>query len=260
LPKLGAILTDITATVESGAEFRIGLVFSQTFGTLKNKFRTYFLLASISVLPMAVYLLTRGTEGMDVPRILFNPYYLTAVVLQDVLSRVAHAMIAYGVFQDLSKRDFSIGESVNQGLRRFFPVVGTAILMGLAIYAGAVLAVIPGLMLMIMLSVGIPACMVERLGPIESLTRSSALTMGYRWKVFGILMILGIATIVGSVATEFILDLLAGPTVIRWLPWVSLLAQVIMGAINGVAVAAMYSALRSAKEGIDIQSIASVFE
>jgi len=250
-------LTDITAAAESGAEFRIGLVFRQTFGALKNKFGTCFLLASISVLPMAAYLPTRSTQDIGV---LFNPYYLTAVVLQMVLSRVAYAMIAYGVFQDLSKREFSIGESVNQGLRRFFPVVGTAILMVLAIYAGLVLVVIPGLMLVAMLSVGIPACMVERLGPIESLTRSSALTKGYRWKVFGILMILGIATIVGSAALGFMLRLLAGPTIIPWVPWVSLLVQVIMVAINGVAVAAMYSALRSAKEGIDIQSIASVFE
>jgi len=51
------MLTDIAVTARS--EFRVGLVFSQTFDVLKSRFGTYFLLASISAL-------RRAKDGIDI--------------------------------------------------------------------------------------------------------------------------------------------------------------------------------------------------
>lgn len=247
-------MIDVTTNVESGTEFRIGPIFGQTVSALKGNFGTYLLLASISIPPMAVYLLlTDSPEGIGVPGIELQVYYFTAMTLHVVLLSVAQAIIAYGVVQSLSGRDVSIGESIKQGLRRFFPLVGVAILVMLAVYIGLVLLVIPGLWLATLFWVSITTCVVERLGPVGSLKRSSDLSKGHRWKVFAIVAIFYF----GSFGIGFGLRVLAGPTIAAWF---DLVLTAILGAIGGVLAATMYSALRRAKDGIDIQSIAGVFE
>ena len=126
----------------------------------------------------------------------------------------------------------------------------------LAALAGIAL-VIPAFIVFTMLAVAPPACVVERLGPIKSLKRSARLTKGHRWKVFG----LWLATIGSGMIVQ---GVLVGVAVkIGGLP-LGLLTQFLVGALWGafyaILVVVAYHDLRVAKEGVDTDQIAAVFD
>ena len=56
----------------------------------------------------------------------------------------------------------------------------------LGIFGGAILLLVPGLILAVMWSVVAPACVVERTGVFGAFSRSQELTRGYRWPIFGL--------------------------------------------------------------------------
>src|SRR5262249_32668675 len=97
--------------------------------------------------------------------------------------------LTYASVQALRGRQVSIGECLSQGVRRLPVAFGAGILAYLGILAGSVLLLVPGLILITMWSVALPATTVERTGVIASLSRSSALTRGRRWRVFGTILI-----------------------------------------------------------------------
>lgn len=68
---------------------------------------------------------------------------------------------------------------------------------------GFMLLLIPGLILMCLWSLVVPACVLERLGPLSSLSRSARLTKGYRWPVFGLILLTVIAGLILYAAARF---------------------------------------------------------
>lgn len=101
--------------------------------------------------------------------------------------------------------------------------------------------------------VAMPACLAERAGVFANMSRSSFLTKGYRWQVY-LLFLAGGAVVDAIVETVFAFTGRIG----------SLISNEAVGAIissfNGVLVSVFYYELRVAKEGIDIDNIASVFD
>jgi hypothetical protein len=107
---------------------------------------------------------------------------------------------------------------------------------------------------------------IERPGTLASLTRSSDLTKGFRWRIFGLIiafMIVAFAlAILAGVIAGGALGLLGGSeetlerhvAVIEWL-WTALAmaAQATLSAVG-------YYDLRVAKEGVEIGDIAAVFD
>src|SRR5262249_45100026 len=102
-----------------------------------------------------------------------------------------------------------------------------------------------------------PVCVVEKLSPLESLKRSAELTQGNRWKIFGfyvVLMIVGavIGGVIGGLSAV-ILPAVIGAVIL-------FLFTAIWSAFVSVVNVVVYHDLRVVKEGVDIESIASVFD
>lgn len=68
--------------------------------------------------------------------------------------------------------------------RPFWTFVGTSLLAGIIILLGLVLLIVPGIIAGIMLMFVGYIVIEEKLGPINALKRSMALTKGNRWKLF----------------------------------------------------------------------------
>lgn len=68
--------------------------------------------------------------------------------------------------------------------RPFWKFVGTTLLAGVIILIGLVLLIVPGIIAGIMLMFVGYAVIEEKLGPIDALKKSVALTKGNRWKLF----------------------------------------------------------------------------
>jgi hypothetical protein len=166
--------------------------------------------------------------------------------------------LTYGAVQALRGRQVTISECLRQGIRRLPVALGAGILAYIGIVVGTVLLIVPGLILLTMWAVALPAATVERTGVTASLSRSSALTRGRRWRVFGTILIplliiwgVGILVVtifgVGGIGSPL-------PAIIGWL------AGALAQAFNVCVFATLYYFLRREKEGVDIDQIAAVFD
>jgi MFS family permease len=239
-------------------EFRIGGVFSRSFAVYSAHFATFFLLGAVSALPALLIYWSELIQSSGRPASATTAILLVvAGLLGLIIGPLVQAAILYGAFQDMRGRRVSIGESLDVALRRFFPVLGVAICVSFAIGIGIILLIVPGLIFASMFFVAAPACVVERLGPFKSMRRSRELTAGHRWKVFGLLLLLTIVNLIVVNVLKLGLGAMAGPIL-------ALIALLIWGALYGgfsalIAVVS-YHDLRVAKEGIDIEQIAAVFD
>ena len=87
--------------------------------------------------------------------------------------------------------------------------------------------------------------------------RSSQLTKGHRWKVFGLILLVAVlvSVVVGMINLGF--ELMAGPI----LALISgLVLNGIWGAFYAISVVVTYHDLRAAKEGTSTEQIAAVFD
>ncbi len=104
-------------------------------------------------------------------------------------------------------------------------------------------------------AVALPACIVERIGPLKAMSRSAFLTKGNRWRILGFTLLLFLAPLLSQsvmiVATHTggCAGILAGRLRAR--------AIEAVGGFSAVAIAVLYAKLRIAREGVDIDHIAA---
>jgi hypothetical protein len=129
----------------------------------------------------------------------------------------------------------------------FIPIVGIIIM---------VVAVVAAIALFINWWVIIPVVVVEKTGVIECFGRSRTLTAGNRWRILGLLIVVGIAQGVINLILQVIAHM-GG----LWVAVILMLAiSLFFIAFNAVLTAVGYYYLRSEKEGIVIDDIVRVFD
>jgi hypothetical protein len=239
----------------TGAPFRVGVVLSKTFSVLGSKLGQFLLLTFIPLVPLLAFILM-AQAGPQKGSLASNVAWLGALsgALTFVLGTVAQATTLYGAFQLMGGQSFTIAQSLNVGFRRALPVFGTALLAGLGTFLATILFVVPGIIVACMLYVAIPACVIEKLGAVASLNRSAALTKGHRWQIFGLLALVAIAAGV----VQFILTRVGGDMLLGKL--LEFCWQVVATSFGAVLAAVVYHDLRVAKEGMDIDNLANVFD
>ncbi len=99
------------------------------------------------------------------------------------------AAASWTVAQLLEGRSPPLVETLSQGLRLFPPVLAVQVLYLLGTVAGALLLVVPGIILALMWMLAPSALIVERLGVVDALKRSRALTKGHRWALLGLVLV-----------------------------------------------------------------------
>lgn len=243
--------TSIGGLPATSAPFRIGVALSKTFDLLTRYFGKFLLLTLIPMIP----LLFLAIAGLGRPIAAASLGFLgaTTIILSFFLKIVAQATTLYGAFQAMHGQPFTIGQSFQVGLGRALPVVGVALLVSVATGLAAILLIVPGIIVYCMYYVAIPVCVIERPGVMASASRSAALTKGYRWSIFGLLVLVAVVAGVVSYALRLLGGGLLG--VLLQFGW-----QIVATAFGAVLVAVVYHDLRVAKEGIDTESLASVFD
>jgi hypothetical protein len=275
------------ASVNASGVFRVGDVMSQAWRIFTGN--VLFFLA----VPLVVYVLTAFAIAFFASMFAIAGWVTTAiglvwigvflaVILALGLNVIGQAVVLIGAFQRLRRQPLRVGEAIQKALARFFPLFGLVLLWGLAlavclvlsvfilsgliwVFGGGGMVMVPAILSPIVLAptafffvmwvVVVPATVVEGLSPLASMIRSTGLTKGYRWKIFGIMLLLGLLLVVG-----FIVQLILTP--------VSQVLATIFGTIWFVgwtaywncAIIMTYHDLRVAKEGIDTEQIASIFD
>jgi len=237
----------------AAGEFRVGQILNRTFAVMSRNLLPFCVVTAIAYLPNL--LLLEGQTAREVPERV-AVMVVSGAVLSLVLGALSQAIVLFGAFEDMRGRPVDMVASLKVALGRFFPVIGVALLVGILTALAAILLIFPAFMVMTMLFVAMPVCIVERLGPIRSLGRSSALTKGYRWKVFGLWLVVMLFTGIGSGMLGG-LGYATGPIVGNLL---KLVWGALAGAFNAIMVVVAYHDLRVVKEGVDTDRIASVFD
>ena len=256
--------TSFSAGAAAPGGFRVGAVFNRAFDVFGRNFAKFVALTAIAYLPYLLLLIYGISVAQTVQR---NPQdihvgsALTAtfgsIILLIILRTISEATVIFGAFQVMRGRPFEIGESLAKGLNRFLPIIALSFLIGIFVMLAALLLIIPAFILSAMLYVALPACVVERLGPIDSMYRSIDLTRGHRWAVFGIAILLVVVNAIANKIIQAIFSAIGGSLfgVLGSFGWLSL-----FGAFSAIVVSVAYHDLRVAKEGVDVERIAAVFD
>jgi hypothetical protein len=246
---------------------RVGDVFTKARIVFFARWATFSALMAIGYAPIALASGLTLLAAMH-PAAVRAPENEGAVIATGVVAVIAFivavialflapAAINFGVTQEIAGRRSSFGQCVGAALRRALPVFAASLIIGIYFWLAVLLLIIPGIIVFCMYAVAIPACMAERIGPLKSMSRSAFLTKGNRWRVLGILAML---YIIGGIFEQMVASTLAlavGPlsSVIISFP-----VDVAVAAFSAVVVGVLYYQLRVAREGVDIEHIAKVFD
>jgi hypothetical protein len=123
-------------------------------------------------------------------------------------------------------------------------------------WAAMVLGLVLGAWLACGTYVAVPACVVERRGPLRALRRSWWLTRGARWVVLVLLVLYQVGNyLVVATVNSLAFEVLGG-----FSPWPNIVATLLGTSVQAVLVAVAYHELRRAREGLDATELAAIFE
>jgi hypothetical protein len=126
---------------------------------------------------------------------------LLVAILSFVGALVAVVLSIVGVFwvqgaltravQDIrdGRADLSVGETFRSVQDKIGPIAGASLLAGLGIAIGLILLIAPGLFLITIWSLIVPAIVLENVGALDSFGRSRDLVRGNEWNVFGVVVL-----------------------------------------------------------------------
>lgn len=235
-----------------GGEFRIGRVLGRAARIWAGNAVPFTLIALVATLP--AYLprfLAAGPALSNGQALRFLPLTLGTFLTGPLCS----ATLVVAVFQNLAGDKVRLGTAIARAFARILPLIACAFCAAIATIGGMILLVIPGFIVMTMLQASTQACIIERLGPIESLSRSAALTKGRRWRVFGLLLLIGLISSIAAILAIPLQKYFGMTGVI-----IAFLLGGLASAYGSTAHAVQFNDLRVSKEGIGTDRIASVFD
>ncbi|MDJ0949859.1 MAG: hypothetical protein QNJ94_13155 [Alphaproteobacteria bacterium] len=280
----------MSVTSVSNGEFQVGSVLGTTFSVFFRNITTFGAVAVLLLLPVLLVTLATqiGVDPVD-PGAEGGADNLVVWLLELFFWILLVAALTYGTFQDLRGRRPSIGDCLREGIARIFPVLGVAIGLWLLLVLSGVLAALPaflfgplGLVTVVVViaiivtiyCVVMPVAVVERVGVFGSFSRSAELSKGYRWKIFGLLLAVYAMLVVFLILTGFLLvplstsmispDPVTGQASYSGLGLFMTIIEYVLTALiyafNAVVITVTYRDLRFAKEGVDVDQIAAVFD
>jgi MFS family permease len=217
----------------------IGKVFGRVFETYGAQAAVILPAALIVYLPVSILSGIAYDQGSALATLLA---FVVGIVGSFWLQGVVVGAVAD--IQD-ERRDESLGSLFG----KVGPVLGRLVLAGvlaaIGIGIGLLLLVVPGLILLTIWSLVIPVIVLERTGVLESFGRSRELVRGHAWRVFAIIVLLGIVQAILSSILRAVLSEAIGDFAGYALG--DLVANVLVGSLSAIAVTVVYFELNRAK-------------
>lgn len=252
-PRVSASPSPLPA-VSPTPSFSVGGVIGRSFSVWFRNFLPFSLVTLVVYVPVfaLVAAAPEGGPGWD----------LVIRLLSALADLVITGALTFGVLESLRGGRASVGELFRKGFGKMGTVFVVSFRTGLWLVLGTVLLVIPGIVWYCALFVAVPAAVVEdRLGSsADALARSRALTMGHRWGIFAVMLVVfGVTLVVTMVAG--VIAALGGVVVASWAQLLFVTALIaLLSALGASAHAVAYHDLRVEKEGVATDDLVKVFE
>ena len=255
------------------ADFRVGDALGQGFGIWFRNFPAFMVLAVLVYAPLIAYtaVVASGTLHEKSPEL--STYHMVSGVVQLPLNLLVGAAVLFGALQQMCGRPARILASIGVGLRRLLPVLGVGLLSGLAVGVWLLVAFVPGgdmflplalvpcLVFACMFYVSVPAAVIERPGLLGALRRSRELTEGYKTRILGVVLTLGILTLlVAQLLLSMFEEGLMSDHQIKVSMWLGVAADIALASLNATVTAVVYRDLRAARDGATAEGLARVVE
>lgn len=241
--------------------FSVGGVISRGFSIYFRNLSSFVPLSFIAYIPVWIGLLifgsdlaAPGTPGAAEPGLSAGLFVVLLLIMLG--GYWLQAALVYGTVSTMRGNSPSLGESLGQALRSLVLVIPLAIVITILVGIGLVLLIVPGIILILMFWVAIPAAVVERGGIGASLTRSRELTSGHRWSILLLVVLLAIImAVIGA-----ILGAVAGAVGGTGGIWIHQIGNLFVGGITAAIIAVSYHDLRILKEGGGAEAIGRAFD
>lgn len=249
--------------------FDLGQVIERTFKSIAKNWAVYFGASALLIgVPSLIMTwgqtnLTLATQGMSS----WGPVIGALVVGFALLLMggvLLQAIVLKAAVNGFNGKSTTFGNAFETGLKKALPLVGLAIVMGMALVIGFILLIVPGIVLAVFWAVAAPVLVAENRGVFASLERSADLTKGHRWALFGLLVIYAVLSwiigivvaVVGGALGALATGAMSGPVMMV----INAIINVLSGVVGSAGAASLYFELRSAKEGAIAEDLLAVFD
>jgi hypothetical protein len=230
-------------------------------------------LTPVILVQIAAPFLTDGAPAMDPATAMTTMGVgMFALFLALVLQPLGTAAVLQIIMEEYIGNRVTMGQALAYAMTRFLPLIGASLLVGLIVFAGLLLCCIPGIYFAISYIFISQVVVLERLGPGEALQRCWKLIEGHRGRVFGVLLLVGIANMIVQVALgavfQFVLpaeeliptedgfETKLNPVNHIVGTLVAQLASILFSTYTAVCTTLLYLDLRIRKEGFDLEMAA----
>lgn len=258
------------------AQLDIGRVVTRTFSTLGGNFISFFLVgfllggvpAILVQLAIQQFFTSEMYASIDPSMLSMMPILVgigTAIILMlpayILIGAVTHGAIVY-----LNGKRASFFECLGTGLVRVLPLFALGLLSSLGIMLGLLLFIIPGIILATRWATAAPVLVAERTGVFDALGRSAELAQNNRWRIFWLMVIWVVLNYILEFAYMGILGQMSGAMLSLgenalwvYLGFYGVYAS-IAAMIPAAGAAALYTELRTIKEGASTEDLAKMFD
>lgn len=164
-----------------------------------------------------------------------------AALLAGIVRIAGHALytgFVVNLVRDVrdGRRDETVGDLFSAAAPAILSLAVFGILFGIGVGIGFLLLIVPGLVLLTFWSLGAPAIVVERAGPLEAFGRSWRLVRGDAWSVFAALLV----ALLIVIAIGVVLAAIATPIGDAAIVIASILSTAVTAPVFSLAVSVMY--------------------
>jgi hypothetical protein len=247
--------------MQSNYRLPVGGLVAKSIGIYFGNLVPFVVLALVTLAPWIVFRFyleanpppVRRDDPLDV-----SLMPLLGMVLQMLGQQVLAGALTFGVVQRLRGIPTDLGQVLSVGVKSFLRVLVVGIVYGVLVAIGFVFLVVPGLMLLTIFFVALPAAVLENKGLGGAMQRSSELTRGNRWPILGALLLFGV--VMWTVMMVFWFTLAQGADIERLPAWIEVVYTVVLAPFGATMPAVCYYMLRMGKENVDAKQIAAVFD
>ncbi|MDJ0960372.1 MAG: hypothetical protein QNJ88_06920 [Acidimicrobiia bacterium] len=253
---------------------RFGELIDAGFRLWRKGFKDLFIVAAIITIPVGVlsYILERGQVlaiGDGGVLIVRDTTSYAATALSIAVLSIGASFLSAGATLVLTTRGYigtvpSWQDGFRVAVARLFPFIGLSLLIGLAIVAGFIALIIPGIFIGLGLAFATVAFWAEGTRATESMGRSWDLARGRRWPLLGLLLFSAFAfAITGIVVTAPLLAAAFSNNTELFLFADNVGNAVVSALVSPLAsclLTAAYYDARVRREGFDLQLAASMLD
>jgi hypothetical protein len=129
-----------------------------------------------------------------------------------VIAAVGYQGLVVQAVRDIQDgvRDLSLGKLFRSVSKVLAPLLWTALLVGLGVFAGFLAFIIPGVVLLTWWAVAAPVVVCEVRTPTQAVARSRELVRGHGWRVFSALVVTFLLVLIADLVLASVADALSG--------------------------------------------------